>query len=303
MHGQGSNAGAPGASPGRAEIHDDLDNAVMMLTAPLVQQKKGFVLGLAEDMKEGGAKSLEVTVRPALQPADTFEAPPSWRHHTVQDADSLVAMAQRYGKEDESLVLYDDEGVQLVLNEQPAKGAREFVRLEWQKHDDLQAWEGLLNKTITHKDLIKALVPLAHTMVDTSILVALRTLRATHTIEVESDLREDDKSVGVCFKTAAGPELRKFPRTWKVSTPILDADEELKTFEVRLEVVLPDRGDQPIAFILTSPDMRPLIRGRIDTEIEEVRTELGGKWLIARGRHGERARVIGHPSNPTAKGC
>ena len=257
---------------------------------------RGFALSLAAEAFDGTQKSVTFGVQQVLPPADEWEKPVDFRAHEVEDVESLVAIAQKYSDNVRGLVLYTDEGAQLVLDETRDRGAREIVSLQFVKSPELMAWERLLESALEHRHLLQHLIVNQHTLDEAAIIDRMRVIRPSWTAKHDSDLRIEENVFGVVFKVNAGDELVKFPRTIPVNLPILEkdlGDSSLWAREtVKLEVNLPTKPDQAVSFTLYAPTLGIAVRKRIDEELAKVRAALPD-WTIVRGRHREKPRPIG----------
>lgn len=273
-----------------------LDPFVSKLIKDAAGANRGFALGLADRMREDGKQELAIRVEQVLPPVDEHEKPVSWRAHAVEDVESLISLAKKYSDKERGLVLYNDEGATLCLDETKERGQRELIRLAFKHSPEFLAWKALLAQPHQHKPLLDAMLKLQHTLFDPRILVAMRQVKLSWEADHESDLRVDGETFGVQFKSKAGNSLIDFPRSWTINVPILDQDllqdEMWVSVEVKLEVELPTRPEAPVLFKLFSPKLGIAVRSRIDAELVKVRTSLDG-WTIARGTHNQTQRHVG----------
>lgn len=273
-----------------------IDPVVGELIRSAVDDQRGFVLGIADRMREDGREELAIRVDQTIAPHDEYEGPVKWRNHNVEDVASLIAIATKYSNADRGLVLYNDQGATLCLDETKERGSRELISLKFRHSPEFDAWRRLLAQPQQHKPMLDAMLLLQHTLADPTILVAMRKVKLTWEANHESDLRVDGDTVGVQFKSKAGTELVDFPRSWNVHLPILDQDlldeSGWTVVGMKLEVEMPTRPDVPVAFKLFSPKLGIAVRERIDREIAIVREALQG-WTIARGSHLQLERIVG----------
>lgn len=252
-----------------------------------------------------GHRAVSVNVVQNPPAPDLTERPADLRRHTLMDVASLVDYLETHGTKTKSIVLVSDDGISAVLDDEPQTNAREIIQVAWQRHQDLMAWSTILAQTdpISHKDLLRFCLRHAHTLADADVVQALRSIKITNEVVIDSDIREDAGSQAVAFKTTAGNEFKKFPRAISVQVPILadDPADGVRPFQVRLAVVMPERAEQGIRFYLTSPDIRRVVRARIDAEIQTLRERLAG-WLIVRGQHGYQRRPVGCKENGLTSG-
>lgn len=256
---------------------------------------RGFALGVVRDMT---ANAVTYRVEQSLPPMDTREKPTPYRAHTIEDVTSLALYAKRYGNPERSVVFYNDTLIELVLDDEVVSGERETIELEFAYSREWDAWSNLVEDggEHEHKRLMTFLLLHQHTIVNPTIIDSMRSVRATFQANYESDLRLDAATVGVLFKATAGDELVRFPREFTITVPVLDIDVMDKpqwvTVPIRLEVSLPDGPQKPVLFRLLAPTLESIRRVRIDSQIELLRGLLPG-WLIVRGSHCERPRVLG----------
>lgn len=273
-----------------------LDPVLSKLIKDASGANRGFALGLADRMREEGKQELAIRVEQVLPPVDEYERPVSWRSHAVEDVESLIALATKYSGKEKGLILYTDEGATLCLDETKERGQRELIRLAFKHSPEFIAWKALLTQPQQHKPLLDAMLKLQHTLIDPTILVAMRQVKLSWEANHESDLRVEGETFGVTFKSKAGSELIQFPRAWAICVPVLDKDlaDEASWIrvEIKLEVEMPTRPDTPIQFKLFAPKLGIAVRSRIDTELAKVRAALEG-WTIARGTHNQATRHVG----------
>lgn len=277
-----------------------IDHLVTTLTEACADNSKGFTLSLAKDLDAGGGDHLTVTVAEAPKPPPLvaeYLQPISLRTHTLYDTQSLIDFAKKYGDPADSLIVVGDDKITLSLNEIDDRGDRELITLDFERHPDFKAWTGIMSAPQQHRTLLKAMIAVAHTINDPAILNAMRTVRATATVKFDSDLRESGDTVGVQFSSSAGEDLIKFPKSFVLDLPVLadDSDDESSVEyihpEIRLEVQMPSRADEPVLFVLTCPEWRALYRKRIKTEVDILRAALTN-WTIVRGVHEQADRTI-----------
>lgn len=279
----GDEIGAAESNPQKA-----LDGVVAEMIDSARKNADGFVLHLAKKVEEGGAP-VQIEVQPRRAAPDEWRPPAHLRAHELLDAESLVTFANRYGTMDNSLILYDDDRVQFVINELVDRGERELVLLNWKYSPEWKAWTGLLTAPVDHRTLLTHLILQQHTLEQPDILARCRDVKATFTANIESDLRTEKETIGVVFKSQAGESLIKFPSAFDVILPCLDVDLEDATkwvrLPVRLEVQLPREPNQPVMFQLLSPTLNAVRRERLGDAMRFVQDELPG-WTIVRGKHG-----------------
>ena len=258
--------------------------------------KRGFALALAADMTEQG-KTMTFRVEQVLPPADEWEPPVPYRSHIIEDADSMVAFGKKYGSAEKSLIFYDDTGAELVIDETKQVGQCELVTMDFAYAAEWKAWEAHLNRGgIEHKPLLTHLILNQHTLVQPEMLAKMRSIKATFSAKLDSDLREDSETVGVVFSAQAGDELVKFPREFDILVPVLDLDVDTlaawRKVKVRVEVQLPTEPKQPVRFQLLAPMLNAIRRQRINEECAKLKAGLPD-WTIVRGDHQEVERVLG----------
>lgn len=273
------------------------DRPIDAVIATLVQdaraRNRGFALGVAQDVDEQG-KNITFTLEQTLPPADEWEPPAESRRHTVYDVPSLIAMARKYSRPERGLILVDDDGVELVLDELRERGQRETVSLEWEFSRAWRKWDELVNKEpVAHKPLFKFLMGRQGDLADPDILQAMRSVKATATVKSDSTIREIGESVGVVFETAAGEDLVKFPKAFDFYVSVFE-DGESQTVPVGVEIVMPQEPRAPVTFLLLAERWDPIRREAIKAELDNLRKALPD-WTIVRGTHHTEARKLGRP--------
>lgn len=283
----GSAAGLDSARP--------LDQCVTALIEDARKAGRGFAMTVAQELSESEGKA--VTFKVEKGPADEWEPPSAYRAHTIEDAESLVAYATRYGSKDKSLVVFNDTRVVLSLDEQVARGEREKATLSFAYSADWNTWAAMLaGKKVAHRDLLTFLILQQHNMDDPALLDSMRSIKATAQVKLDSDVRLEKEEVGVVFTATAGDDLVKFPRAFTVRVPVLDKDVDQQAsweeLPVRVEVTLPTEPKQPVYFQLLAPTLGAVRRARITEEVQTIRDGLPG-WIVVRGEHHESERTLG----------
>lgn len=237
-----------------------------------------------------------VEVRESLKPVDEYQRPADFRRHTIGDTASLIAYATKYGNKDKSLVLYNDEQVQLVIDEQIERGEREIVTLGLQQSEAWNTWSALLGRPQTHRNLFKSLILLSDTLADPLLLDSMRSLKVNVNVKHDSDLQDDAKTIGIFVETKAGEELKRFPKVVPIKLPVLDQDvdhkDQWRSATLRLEIDLPEKAEAPTMFTLYCPQWSGIRRERVRLEADLI---VGGlkDWTVVRGQHSTAPRNIG----------
>lgn len=279
--------------PGTIDPQRPVDTALANLIQATRVQNRGFALTIAGELDADGHKKHTFTVDPVLPPADEWEAPAPYRNHTVSDVDSLIAMARKYSNAEQGLVLVNDDGVTLVLDETKERGRRELVMLEWELSKAWQEWSKLINsEAVQHKPLFKFLTRRQGELEEPEILQAMRSVKATATIKADSQIRDAGESIGVVFETTAGDDLVKFPKSFNVAVEVFEGGETSHGIEIKVEIVMPSEPRQPVTFLLLSEEWDRVKRNRIAGELDRLRTELEG-WTVVRGTHDQIPRNLG----------
>lgn len=278
-----------------AKAAHPLDQTLARMIKDANRNGDGFALAMDRTL-EAGEKRLRFSVERPVPSHDEWEPRCKWRDHTVEDADSLVTFAKRYTTAEKGLIVFNDDSVVLSIDELQERGERELVVLEWAYSDDWDAWtKCIASGRIDHRTLLNHCILQQHTLESAEILDSMRRIKATMSVDVESDIRLEHHSAGVWFKAAAGSELLKFPRAIKVKLPVLDMDAMDETrwmlLHVRVEIYMPMKPGEPVLFQLLAPGMAAVRKARIDAELKRVREGLDG-WTIVRGEHKQRARTF-----------
>lgn len=276
-----------------------LDSLLIKAISEAGRDGRGFAVRMADEASEAGVKQLVYRVDQAPQlPVDEYEAPVDWRAHRVQDVQSLVALATKYSDAQRGLVLFTDGGAVLSLDETRERGKRELVHLKFVYSPEYLAWVNLTSRPLAHRELFESLLRFQHTLEDADILNAMRTVKVGWCVNTDSDVRVDGETFGVFYKSQADNTLVNFPRQFDIRIPILDKDVAEETAwvvqNVRLEIEMPKKPDEPVLFRLYAPKLAMAVRRRIDLELQVVRDGLPS-WCIARGEHQQTARTVMRP--------
>lgn len=258
-----------------------VDDVVSGLLSTIHRKGRGFVLDLAS---EGEKRVIEV--KESLPVRDEFEGKAAYRNHIVLDGPSLTSWIQKYGSQEKSVVLIDDVAAVAILDDTVDRGKREQVLVQWRPSDDWKDWSNLVNKdALSHKQLHRFLLIHEHNLEDPGLLLALGSVKSTATVDHNSDIADSGRELGIVFKSTAGENLTKFPKSFKISLPVLDADSGIGTNSVatlRVEVVMPDEPMKPVALRIYCSTWKDIWRERVRKEESEIRKTLAG-WLVLNG--------------------
>lgn len=285
------------ASAHRTEQTAPVDATIASLIDEARGRDRGFAMGVERRLDEEGRREIVYRVEQSLPPADTWEPPAPYRSHRLDDIGSCVRFARRYGSQDRTLVMYDDAGVVVVLDELVEVGRREKAVMPWRYSQELRDWQGILGgRPVEHRPLMDFLLLRQANLDEPTILDRMRTVRAAMRVKVDSDLRLDQETAGVVFESQAGPEIVAFPRRFTIAVPVLEdeliqEDAWVRT-DVCVEVVLPRKADDTIRFILIAPKLRAQIRAHLGFRIGALEGALEG-WCVLAGTHMETEREIG----------
>ena len=259
------------------------------------------VLRNLEDLDEVLSRTA-ITVNPVDTPIDEYEKPADWRGHRIGDVDSFVEYVQTYGSPVKSLVLINETGCTVSLDEKPERGERELVHCPFTFSDDWRAWEAALSQAFAHRDLHKFLERQEHNLTDAHLLGTLRSLKLNSQIDFESDVQGDGNKIGLTFKTNGGQELKNFKRQMRINLPILETDvlaeDQWVSATVKLDVDLPRDPQGEPKFSVICPEWSTLKLKRLQSALQWVREQLGSEFTVLLGTHQTRPRVIGRGHRP-----
>lgn len=228
-----------------------------------------------------------IEVKQSVPPPDEYVGKASLRQHVLLDTDSFVRYCQRYGNPKDSLVTYSMERVVLALSEVIDRGEREGAALPFTRSEPFSNFSLNMGKPLIHKKLWTFIESQAIYLDDPSILLAMREFRLYQEVNQDSVMEEGARQVGIIVKTRQGSEAKAlFPKTFKITVPILaqdELDEELfQTIEVHLRIDLPTVAQEPAAFVLTAPTLRSIEQKRIQSEAATIVERLEG-WTVLFG--------------------
>ncbi len=259
----------------------------------------GFSVRLERSMKDG-ERALEYTVRRAVGDADEWIPPARRPAHVFLDAESLVLYTKKYSSAEKGLVCISDTEIRLVLDEGIERGVRSGGTAKFRFSRAWEAWMSVMEKPIDHKTFGRLVLNHSETVVDQSVIKAVRSVSLTATVKRDSDLRDDGDTMTVVFSTSGGDSMARFPKRFAISCPVLVDDdaaefaEFIEQFDVRVEILFPSKPDDPLKFMLSSHEMDRVKRRRLARVAENVRSSLGG-WTVLRAEHAEVPVVIGLP--------
>jgi hypothetical protein len=272
-----------------------VDDVVANLIQTVARKGRGFVLDLA---KEEGKVTVEV--KESLRLHDDYLPPADHAAHELLTTESLITYALRYGDPKRSLVFFAEDGCSLVLDNGVEKGSRAVVTLDLPTSEDWQAWQGVLNRALDHKTLLQFLLAHEVNLVNPDILQSMASVKATSTVNYESDIRDEGKQVGIIFKTQAGEELKRFPKQFDVRLPILEADDgadRVDVLTIRLEITMPDTPQQKVTFTLYCSNWRSKHKERVEREGGKIADALEG-WTVVHGKYQVRRHELNKVETP-----
>ncbi len=260
-----------------------IDTIVANLIRGISERGRGFVLGLAKDTE---GKEISIKVSEEVKPHDEWIPRAGLRAHVIESTESFIAYALLYGTPESSLVMFNDDGCTLTIDEAVERGKREVIRFPLDKSDPWEEFEAILEAPMGHKEMLRFLMAHESNLIEPAILKAMQSVRATATVNFESDIRDDGDTLGMIFKTSAGEELKKFPKLVGLSLPVLAMDDEEEFVEVhlRLEVRLPEQPQGQPSFTFYCSEWDRIAQLRIRQEGEKIRAGLPG-WAVINGAY------------------
>jgi hypothetical protein len=292
----------PTNEPVKVTSDAPVDDVVANLIQTVARKGRGFVLDLLEQpaSQAGDERKVIVEVKETLRPHDEWLPSADYAAHRLNTTDSLITFAEKYGDKDKSLIFFAESGCALVVDERVGKGSREVVTLSLPTSKDWNDWGAMLNKPLEHRDLLKFLLSHESNLADPGVLMAMSSVKATSTVNYESDIRDEGKSVGVFFKTSAGDELKKFPKEFGIVLPVLEADEgrdDDAAARIRLDIQLPDGPQEKPKFSLYCSEWRATHKRRIEAEGQKLREALDG-WTVVHGTYNTKQHESARPQQP-----
>lgn len=276
----------------KLDAGNPIDGVVANIVETIHRKGRGFTLGVVPN---GATTTIEV--KESLPPHDEWEPPTPYRSHAINDTESFIEYAKRYGDPKSSLVFVAQEQCTIVINEEPSKGDRETVVMRLLPSDDWTAWTGIFNKPMTHRDLYMFLVAHSQNLADPTIVSCLSKMSSRAEVDHNSDLQQFGAGeVGFKFKTTAGDELAKFPTKFGINLPVLDQDVgdgavPAQKIEVRLQIEMPQSAGKPPTFTLIAPEWKQAMTRRVKQEIDRIKAGLKG-FTVIHGRYATTGRKI-----------
>lgn len=285
-------AGAYGSATNNPSPDNPVDELVSRMIGTVANKGRGFVLGVVPG--EDG-KRTEIRVVEELPPLDERETKPPYRKHTVNDSESLIAMAKRYGSKEKSIIFIGDECVSLVLDEEPAIGKRETIKLTFQPSQDWQDWDNIVNNNeVEHRTFVKFLQSHEDNLQNGDILIALMSVQATAKVAMNSEVADMGEKFGIQFQTEKSEKTANIPKQFAISIPVLDEDNDggkLQTVTLKLDVVMPRDANAPVLkFRVYSSKWSAAWRERISHEESIIRKGLPD-YTIVKGATGYKRRL------------
>lgn len=320
----------PVPAPAQPAAVNPVDRIVSGLLEKATKQGRGFVLDLAANTKRdirpyiamrdrimkgdtkgvtcGDVDLLDEMIQQSDSPTvievrelppvhDEWQKPARGKNHVVHDPESLARMIVRYGTHCSTIFVNEDAFVMVVDDYKP-RGDREFIKMVLKKSPDYEAWVKAIElPAITHRQLMSLLLNQEHNLVDGKLLHAVQSVKATATVNIDSDMTDNGDTVGVILKTAKGEDLARFPKSFSISVPVFDIDRDgpnefpshLVTVKVGLEVIMPTEPGKPVLFRIRCHELTAAVRERLARHVNTLKAALAAlkqeedQWLIVNG--------------------
>lgn len=249
-------------------------------------------------MRIDAAKSgTKIEVVESLPPHDEWEPLASWRHHMLEDTDSLIQYARKYGSKEKSILLVNTDYACVILDDEVERGQRENIVYQFEKSKDFHEWLNVFDQQLNHRQLLQFLSNHEHNLDDPRILEPLLSMRINTTVNIDSDMSDDGQHVGISMKTAGGEEVRKFKKRFQISLPVLACDEcetDLWVSPViKMDVILPTEPNKPPNFTLGCSLWDTHLKRRVKKEAMYIRENMDEGWMVLSGKLGYIERELG----------
>ena len=253
------------------------------------------------ELVEDGPVVASVEVKESLPPDDEYQRPADYRAHVLEDVESFIDYTLRYGDEADSLVFFNDDRLELVIDDEIERGDPELIVMPFETTPEFLAWDGILGGKVGHKALLTHVMTNIHTLDDPSLLIAMRKVSYKAGIQNNSDIQDHSKDIGVRFVVNGEDSLVEFPKELTVCVPILAEDvldeRSWMKAKVRLQVDLPDLPGDPVAFTLLCSEWPTLVRQRTAKVAAQVKKGCEG-FAVIRGRARRLERRLGCEVRP-----
>ena len=268
------------------------------------QQHSNFYADLlteAADNVDLARAGVCVEVKESLPPHDEWEAPASYRDHTLLTAQALAAYARRYGSPQRSLLLIGREQARLVIDETLDRGQREFADYFFIQSEDWHCWSRAMNQPLAHADLVKLLLTHEHNLADAARLIGgLAEVRFNTSLVQSSSVQRTRGGYQLIVNTGADEQSGEIPKSIDIRLPVLEVDvldaDAWKAATIQIDVNLSDDPRTLPTFVLRCPTWSSILMARIDQEGELIKGLLGDEWAgaVMLGEGDYRDRTLPH---------
>lgn len=224
-----------------------------------------------------GSHYEEVTKTP-IKPVRTHAD----RQYSIRDTESFIAYVNRYGKDKDGIIFYNDKGLKMLFEESNRK---EFVSLPFGSSLELRSFLGEYgtSKEFTQKQFFKVLETFSDCLGEQAkiLLPSVERLRLDSQIEFESNI--DPHDMIFTYKDKAGLQTTHIPKKLVLTLPYFEGSNILIDLAVDLEVSKPRNENDKPYFTLTDPKAERTERDALDEEINVIKDGLP-EWMFVHGK-------------------
>ena len=203
--------------------------------------------------------------------------------YSLESTNSLVDLIKHRGSKGNTIVLYTDTEIKVILNDAVVDREQDTASYLYQESQELHEWRGILGRPQVQKDLVDYLKRLPNGQIATeyvdNLIGAIQTLKLATEIVGEYSYA-DNNNIGVMFKTKDGEAQTYIPKQIEVAIPLLNEGDTF-TVEIEIELRKPTSEKERPLLVLTCPKLVRYLKEATEREVAKLKKALAGYIVLA----------------------
>jgi hypothetical protein len=202
--------------------------------------------------------------------------------YSLDSVDSVVKLVEQRGSKERTLIFYNDEQVQVILDDLITNRPQDTATYVFKHSDDLKEWEKIFGVLLSQKQFVDFLRhrPEKEIAEIESLLANVQCLKLA--TEIVGDYQYDDSNnITFMFKTKDAEGSAKLPSVLNVYLQLLNESNLVQCIEVELELRKPKSESEKPAFVLTCPKLDRYLKIAKEYEINKLKHALEGYVILA----------------------
>lgn len=200
----------------------------------------------------------------------------------LDSIDSIIKLVEQRGSKERTLIFYDDQQVQVILDDSITERPQDVVSYRFKLSDDLKEWQEVLDTPLNQKQFVDFLRrrPEKEIAEIESLLASVQCLKLA--TEIVGDYQYDDSNnITFMFKTRDTEGSAKLPSVLNVYLALLNESNLVQCIEMELEMRKPKSENEKPAFVLTCPKLDRYLKIAKEYEINKLKHALEGHIILA----------------------